>query len=144
MHKDRGLDDEDREEAPARSGRLRVPRLVRNQLIQAARSFRQRQTKSEQLLWQELRRGRMSGHVFRRQHPIGPFIADFCCPARSLIVEIDGPIHASQSEADSERQRYLEALGYGVIRVTAIDVETQLSAVLHTIRRCLESLDSTR
>jgi very-short-patch-repair endonuclease len=90
------------------------------------------------LLWHELRRGQVRGCVFRRQHPIGPFIVDFCCPARSVIVEIDGPIHATQQGADTERQQRLEARGYRIIRVTAHDVETDMPAVLQTVTQGLD------
>jgi very-short-patch-repair endonuclease len=113
---------------------------VRNQLTQAARSFRREPTASERQLWKELRRGQLRGHVFRRQHPIGPFIVDFCSPVQSLIVEIDGPIHAAQRDADAERQRQLEARGYRILRITAHDVETCMPAVLEAISNSLDPL----
>jgi very-short-patch-repair endonuclease len=124
-------------ERPAVSGRLRQRRSVRNELTQAARSFRKGPTASERLLWQQLRRNQLQGYTFRRQHPIGPFIVDFCCPQRNVIVEIDGPIHAGQGAADAERQSRLEAQGYRVIRVTADEVETCMPSVLHRIAESL-------
>jgi very-short-patch-repair endonuclease len=125
---------------PAKSGRLQKSRSGRHRLTQAARSFRNVPTGSENLLWQQLRRGRLHGHTFRRQHPIGPYIADFCCPVQSFIVEIDGPIHAEQRDADAERQCQLEASGYRILRVTAHDVETRMSAVLQAISDSLDPL----
>lgn len=133
---------EDRRRSPARSGRLQAAHSGRNQLTKAARSFRREPTASEQLLWQQLRRGRLQGCAFRRQHPIGPFIADFCCPVQSLIVEIDGAVHAGQQEADLARQRQLEARGYRVLRVTAHAVETRMGEVLQLIIKCLDSPQS--
>lgn len=131
-----GRDDqaeEDQPRRPAKSGRLSKLRSEQQPLTQAARIFRKAPTASEHLLWQQLRRGRFHGYGFRRQHPIGPFIADFCCPVQSLIVEIDGPIHAEQREADAERQRRLEARGYSILRITAHDVETRMADVLQAI-----------
>lgn len=127
---------------PAVSGRLLAPRSARHQLTQAARSFRRVPTASENILWQELRRNHLQGYTFRRQHPVGPFIVDFCCPQRSLIVEIDGPIHAGQRAADVERQARLEAQGYSIVHITAQDVETRIDYVLHRITEALRSPSS--
>jgi very-short-patch-repair endonuclease len=122
-----------RMERPAVSGRLRRRRSVRNELTQAARSFRKVPTVSERLLWQQLRRNQLQGYTFRRQHPIGPFIVDFCCPQKNVIVEIDGPVHAGQGAADAERQSRLEAQGYTIVRLTADEVETRMADALHRI-----------
>ena len=65
-------------------------------------------------MWNSLRRKRLDGRKFRRQQPIGPFVVDFFCPAERLIVEVDGPIHDSQREADRVRQQLLETLGLHV------------------------------
>jgi very-short-patch-repair endonuclease len=125
---------------PAKSGRLRKLRSDQQPLTQVARTFRKVPTASENLLWQQLRRGQLQGYVFRRQHPIDLFVVDFCCPVRSLIVEIDGPVHAGQGDADAERQRQLEARGYRLFRVTAHEVETRMAAVLQAISESLDSL----
>jgi very-short-patch-repair endonuclease len=61
----------------------------------------------------------MDGLKFRRQHPIGPFFADFACVARKLVVEIDGEHHALQREADSRRTDLMEQAGWRVIRFSA-------------------------
>jgi very-short-patch-repair endonuclease len=55
-----------------------------------ARQLRRDQTDAEQRLWAHLRDRQLYGAKFRRQHPIGPFVADFCCPQRKLVVELDG------------------------------------------------------
>jgi very-short-patch-repair endonuclease len=75
----------------------------------------------------------MGGLKFRRQHPIGRFIVDFYCAGHRLVVEIDGGIHATQRQADQDRGRELEALGYYVIRFTNQRVETEMERVLREI-----------
>ena len=111
-------------------GRLGL--VERQRLQEAARRFRQSPTASERLLWQELR-GQKLGVKFRRQHPIGPLVADFCCPALRLIVEVDGPVHEGQGARDATRQRLLEERGYTVLRLSAAEVETHLPAALERI-----------
>ncbi|NLX11968.1 MAG: endonuclease domain-containing protein [Chloroflexi bacterium] len=102
---------------------MRVARLLRNQ-----------PTPSEDRLWQAIRKAQLDGRKFRRQMPIGPFVVDFYCPSERLIVEVDGPIHDCQHEADQQRQTMLEALGLRFVRVTAAQVEGDLPGVLEAIR----------
>jgi very-short-patch-repair endonuclease len=64
--------------------------------VPAARDLRIRQTAAEVMLWEALRNRRLDGVKFRRQHPVGPFVIDFCCPERRLAIEVDGGIHAAQ------------------------------------------------
>ena len=64
--------------------------------VPAARDLRQRGTPAEELLWDALRNRRLDGLKFRRQHPVGPFVIDFCCPSRQLAIELDGEVHVSQ------------------------------------------------
>jgi very-short-patch-repair endonuclease len=54
----------------------------------------------------------MFGHKFRRQHPIGPFIADFVCIENKLIIELDGGQHSLSIESESKRTEYLESKGF--------------------------------
>jgi very-short-patch-repair endonuclease len=111
----------------------RPPELTRDR----ARSLRRTQTDAEQALWNKLRGRRCAGFKFRRQVPIGPFIADFCCLERRLIVELDGGQHLEQGEHDSERTRYLEAQGFRVIRFWNPDLLRDLSAAIETIKESL-------
>ena len=111
-------------------------------LTATAKDFRKEPTPSERLLRQALR-GRRLDVKFRRQQPIGPFIADFFCAQHALIVEVDGPIHESQTARDQERQELLEACGCRVIRVTAHDVEHHLDAVIGLIKTTLSPSSST-
>jgi len=83
-----------------------------------ARSLRRNATEAEKILWERLRDRQLQGLKFLRQYPIGPFIADFCCRDRRLIVELDGEVHESAQETarDAERDTYLKGLNYVVLR----------------------------
>jgi very-short-patch-repair endonuclease len=101
--------------------------------IQAtARQLRQPQTPAEARLWARLRAQHL-GPKFRRQHPIGRFIVDFCCPVQHLIIEIDGDTHEDQQEYDAQRTAWLHEQGYRVIRFTNEDVRERLEGVLEAI-----------
>ncbi|MCF8882307.1 endonuclease domain-containing protein [Erythrobacter sp. SN021] len=80
-------------------------------------------SKPERMLWQQLRQ-RPSGSKFRRQHPIGPYIADFCCLSERFVVEVDGSAHENSDRAkfDERRAQYLRENGFRVLRVNATRV----------------------
>jgi 5-methyltetrahydrofolate--homocysteine methyltransferase len=86
------------------------------------------------VLWNELRGRRLDGMKFRRQHPLGPYVVDFCCVERRLIVEVDGEVHEQQREYDDSRSEYLSAISYRVIRFTNEQIANDLGSVLTTIR----------
>ncbi|MEX0785433.1 MAG: endonuclease domain-containing protein, partial [Dehalococcoidia bacterium] len=88
----------------------------------------------EALLWQALRNRQLRGRKFRRQHLIGSFIVDFYCADERLVVEVDGLIHEFQRDADRRRQQLLEAAGLRVLRIDTAEVESNLHAVLDTMR----------
>jgi very-short-patch-repair endonuclease len=89
---------------------------------------------TELLIWSRLRRRGIDGWKFRRQQPVGPYFADFCCPAARLIIEIDGPNHdEAQWAYDERRQAFLEAEGYRVVRISASDVTRDFEGVIHQI-----------
>ncbi|MDK2768236.1 endonuclease domain-containing protein [Sphingomonas sp.] len=102
--------------------------------VSTARKLRRTMTLPEVLLWQELR-GNRTGFKFRRQHPIGPYVADFCCLSAKLIVEIDGEAHGGETgqERDRRRDKFLNDNGYGVMRVRAVDVLGSIEAVIAAI-----------
>ncbi|MFN8591693.1 MAG: endonuclease domain-containing protein [Thermomicrobiales bacterium] len=108
--------------------------------IHAGRELRSTQTPAEETLWQALRNRKLAGLKFRRQHPIGPFMADFCCPDRRLIIELDGSVHARMQEEDSAREAILVAAGYTVLRFDNGAVAEDLSAVLNAILTTAEGL----
>jgi very-short-patch-repair endonuclease len=86
-------------------------------------------TAVESLVWDALRGRKVGGLKFRRQAPIGPYIADFYCPAIRLVVEIDGPHHDLQVEEDAARTRLLESRACRVIRFRADDERLLLEHV---------------
>jgi len=95
--------------------------------------MRREPTPGEAALWRALRSAQLDGLKFRRQAPIGPFIADFLCVPARLIVEVDGARHADP-RSDAVRERWLRARGYRVQRVWNNEVMGNLAGVLATIR----------
>ena len=94
-----------------------------------ARSLRRNQTRSEGLLWSILRSKQLCGLKFRRQHPIGPWIADFACPEKMLVVEIDGGYHDETVAEDLRRQKHLQQHCWQVARFLDNDIERDPEAV---------------
>ena len=106
-------------------------------LIQRAREMRKAPTRSEALLWAQIR-GRKLGARFRRQAPLDRYIVDFYAPCHKLVVEVDGAIHDSQREQDSTRQCELESLfGIRFVRIRAELVERDVRAAVEMIRAAL-------
>ncbi|HEV8582715.1 MAG TPA: endonuclease domain-containing protein [Thermoanaerobaculia bacterium] len=105
------------------------------------RELRREQTAAEKALWEMLRGRRLGGLKFRRQFPISPFIADFCCFALKLIVELDGEVHAAAPQAahDENRDIYLRSLGYTILRfpneLVFSNPESLLRAISETAER---------
>ncbi|MET0943216.1 MAG: DUF559 domain-containing protein [Mesorhizobium sp.] len=97
-----------------------------------ARSMRREMTEAEGKLWQELRGRRLDRIKFRRQVPIGAYIADFICLEAQLIIEIDGSQHAD-SAYDERRRTDLQARGFRVLRFWNDEVLRELNAVCDTI-----------
>ena len=79
-----------------------------------ARFMRKSMPQAEVILWSHLRRRNLGGFRFQRQVEIGPFIVDFLCRERMVVVEVDGDTHSSDAELASDlvRTRYLESLGF--------------------------------
>jgi len=103
-----------------------------------ARSLRRRSTRAEWVLWLALRDRRLGGFKFARQQPIGRFYVDFVCREHRLIVEVDGGQHADNS-GDRERDAYLSAQGYRVVRVWNGDVLANIQGVLEMLKSELEN-----
>lgn len=101
----------------------------------AAGRLRRRTTAAEDRLWRDLRRVPVIGSHFRRQVPIGPYVADFACLSERLVVELDGGHHGedAQSRRDGERTAWLEGEGYRVLRFWNREVLENLEGVLDTI-----------
>jgi very-short-patch-repair endonuclease len=85
----------------------------------------------------------LGGFKFRRQHPIGPYIADFYCATPRLVVEVDGGVHAGQVDADGQRSQRMAEYGYRVLRVNNQEVETDLESVIcRILAACQTGADS--
>jgi very-short-patch-repair endonuclease len=97
-----------------------------------AKTLRRDMTEAEDRLWRELRGRRLDGIKFRRQVPIGRFVADFICADALLIVEIDGSQHAD-SVHDRERDAELKRRGFRVLRFWNDDVLREMNSVCDTI-----------
>ena len=97
-----------------------------------AREMRREMTSCEAKLWERLRRGNL-GINFRRQQVIAGFIADFYCHQANLVVEVDGPIH--EAEYDAERDRVFAGYGIVTLRFSNRQVEEQIGVVLYQIRQ---------
>jgi very-short-patch-repair endonuclease len=95
-------------------------------------------TDAERRLWAVLRARQLDGFKFRRQHPVGPFIVDFVCLERSLVIEVDGGQHA-ENPGDAMRTRWLAEHGWRVLRFWNNEVESALDGGLMAIRAALES-----
>ncbi len=116
--------------------------MAKRETIVKARRLRRAMTKPEIALWSVLR-GRPSGLKFRRQHPIGPFVLDFYCPAAGVAIEVDGMAHemGDNPRHDERRDRWLQQQGLHVLRMPAREVLGDLDAVLTAIvRRCAPPL----
>ncbi len=111
--------------------------MATKERTERARDLRLTDSRAEREVWELLRAHRMGGLKFRRQHPIGPYFADFACVARKLVVEIDGEHHALQREADSRRTDFLEQAGWRVIRFSASDAVQNPDNIWTEIARVL-------
>ncbi len=106
-----------------------------------ARRLRVESTALERKLWAHLRAKRFAAFKFRRQHPIGPYCADFCCVARRLIIEVDGSQHGDEQEQrkNALRTAYLRERGYRVLRFWNEQVNAELEDVLLAIYEALKN-----
>jgi very-short-patch-repair endonuclease len=110
---------------------------------EVAKQNRKGSTEAEKALWSMLRDDRCDGFKFRRQTPIGPFVADFCCPSVKLIVEADGGIHTDEAQArrDVERDEILrEAYGYRILRLPNELILNHPSEAISRIKTVLKDM----
>jgi very-short-patch-repair endonuclease len=108
---------------------MRTPLLSRDK----ARRLRSVQTDAERRLWMRLRRHQL-GVQFRRQHPIGPYIVDFCCVERMIVVELDGGQHEDQRARDEARTQWLAGRGFRLLRFSDRETLMETEAVLTEIQ----------
>jgi very-short-patch-repair endonuclease len=127
-----------RPEAPPLQGRglgwgLSVEKL--RELHRRAAEMGRNPTEPEKRLWRHLSNGQLGGHKFRRQSVLGRFIADFLCPQKALILEVDGDTH--DETKDRLRDDVLARRGFRVVRVTNDDVMRNMDCVLHVVLAAL-------
>ena len=114
-----------------------IKRRYAPQTLQKARSLRQTRTDAEGLLWHFLRNKQLDGYKFRRQQPIGPYIADFACLSRKLLIELDGSQHAEGHTCDETRDAFLQEKGYCVMRFWNNEVFEHCFGVLERVYEAL-------
>ena len=108
-------------------------KTTHKELVQRARQLRREMTHPEHKLWSRLRNQGLAGLKFRRQHPVGRYIVDFACEAKKLAIELDGDSHEGRYTYDIQRQKFIEQLGYRVVRISNDEVLYEIDSVLDTI-----------
>jgi very-short-patch-repair endonuclease len=96
---------------------------------------------TERLFWSAVRDRKLAGYKFGRQVLLGPYIADFVCAQRKLIVELDGPFHGGLR--DKVRDLYLRSLGYRVLRISNSEINNDVGAAMAKVLRALEDAPLT-
>lgn len=107
--------------------RARLP----SDTLERARALRRSSTDAEHVVWRRLRNSQLPGIKFRRQYPVPPYVADFCCVSAKVIVELDGSQHSLH--VDQVRTRFLESKGYTVLRFWDNDALLHTDAVIEAI-----------
>ena len=97
-------------------------------------------TDAEQLLSAKLRRDQIDGLAFRKQVPIGPYVADFACLSLKLVIEVDGGQHNERKTQDDKRTTWLEAQGYRVLRFWNNDVLGNIDGVLEVVQQTVREM----
>jgi very-short-patch-repair endonuclease len=108
-----------------------------------AQQLRNNATEAERKLWGYLSRRQLGGYKFSRQMPIGPFICDFLCRERGLVIEVDGGQHAD-NVSDARRTAFLRSEGLTVLRFWNNEVLTNVEGVLTTVLASLDDNPSSK
>jgi very-short-patch-repair endonuclease len=103
-----------------------------------ARALRNGDNAADRAMWAVLKGRQLAGYKFTRQLPIGPYLADFVCPARGLVLEIDGGLHLSREAHDRARDEYIINAGYAVFRVPAGTVLSNREGVCDSLLAVLD------
>jgi very-short-patch-repair endonuclease len=125
-------------EGGAQSDRTGRVRGYSERTLGHAKSLRRELTPAERKLWSILRNRQLSGAKFRRQQAVGPYVADFVCQERRLIIEADGGQHA-ESLADAHRTAFLENKGYRVLRFWNNEIMSNLDGVAQVVATALST-----
>ena len=113
-------------------------------VVKIAQKLRKNMTATEEILWSKLYNKNLDGLRFRKQHPIDRYIVDFYCHEKRLIIEIDGEIHDFRREYDINKDQYLKARNYNILRFNNDDVIHSLSYVLNRIRQYASEIRVTK
>ena len=114
-----------------------IKRQYTSKALHHAQALRQNQTNAEGLLWHYLCNKQLGGYKFRRQQPIGPYIADFACLPEKLLIELDGSQHADPNAPDEQRDQFLRQQGYRVLHFWNHEVFADCFSVLESIYAAL-------
>jgi very-short-patch-repair endonuclease len=111
-----------------------------------SKHLRNHSTLSEVLLWNQLKSGKMRGYKFNRQKPLGRYIVDFYCKKLSLVIEVDGSIHAGEAANlnDKKRQKILESLGLVFLRFDNGDIKFNMMQVKREIENFIENWEKNQ
>ncbi len=118
---------------PPLRGKVRIGGLSKTK----ARELRNNPTEAERTLWKHLRLRQLDGYKFRRQQPLGPYIVDFVCFEKRLVIELDGGQHSEQAAYDSERTAWLRRQGFVILRFWDDQVFKETEAVKECIFEAL-------
>jgi very-short-patch-repair endonuclease len=115
------------------------------ELFKFAQEMRRNPTESEKILWKGLKKLRFEGYIFRRQHSINLFIADFYCHKLKLVIEVDGEIHLDEKvqEYDDGRSGELEKYGISVYRIPNDQILNNQELVMKEIKEFISKLTSS-
>jgi very-short-patch-repair endonuclease len=102
-----------------------------------ARELRKNPTEAERHLWRHLRLRQFEGYKFRRQQPLGPYIVDFVCLEKKIVIEVDGGQHSTQVQYDEDRSAWLAAQGFHVLRFWNNEVLREIDMVKEVIWEAL-------
>jgi very-short-patch-repair endonuclease len=115
-----------------------MPRPVNSlQQKELRKLLRSNQTEVEKILWSKLR-GKQTGYKWKRQVSIGPYVADFYCYEKHLVIELDGSQHLENKEYDNERSEYFKMLGIKTIRFWNNEVTKNIGGVMLAIENELK------
>jgi very-short-patch-repair endonuclease len=121
-----------------------IGQKVSPEKIKRAKELRRNMTPAEKILWEYLRAKRFNNLKFRRQQIIEGFIVDFYCHSLGLVIEVDGEIHDSQKEYDTERDKILLAKDLHILRFTNQQVIENINLVLNAIAQKIEDIEDLR
>ena len=107
--------------------------------FQTAKKLRKESTDTEKIFWNILRSRKFENYKFRRQHPVGRYVADYYCHQSKLVIELDGKVHENEEQKnyDIERNKFMEEMGLNVLRIKNEDVIERLESVLELIEKNL-------